>query len=169
MKKLFVIKENCPVTNSTKGIKQILDAEYNRISLKTKVMNLIYLNDKIEITLLTMHKKNEKMFDGTLAKFTGSNYTIELKEDAKPYHTKLFLIPKTYEPTLKKEVNRLIEIGALKKIYNSQWAASTVIIPNINDKVRFITDSRGLNNTIKIKLFPIPRIQHLDISLIGRF
>ena len=28
------------------------------------------------------------MFDGTLGKYTGSDYTIELKEDAKPYHAK---------------------------------------------------------------------------------
>ena len=46
------------------------------------------------------------MFDGTLGKYTGSNYTIELKEDAKP-----FSLPKIHELTLKKEVNRLIKIG----------------------------------------------------------
>ena len=34
------------------------------------------------------------MFDGTLGKCTGSTYTIELKEDAKPYHVKPFPIPK---------------------------------------------------------------------------
>ena len=34
------------------------------------------------------------MFDGTLEKYTGSNYTIELKKDVKPYHTKHFPISK---------------------------------------------------------------------------
>ena len=34
------------------------------------------------------------MFDGNLGKYTGSNYTIELREDAKPYHTKPLPIPK---------------------------------------------------------------------------
>ena len=28
------------------------------------------------------------MFDVTLGKYTGSDYTIELKEDTKPYHAK---------------------------------------------------------------------------------
>ena len=32
------------------------------------------------------------MFDGTLGKYIGSDYTIELKEDAKPYHDKPFPI-----------------------------------------------------------------------------
>ena len=32
------------------------------------------------------------MFDGTLGKYTGSNYTTELKEDAKPYRIRVFKI-----------------------------------------------------------------------------
>ena len=43
------------------------------------------------------------MFDGNLGKYTTFNYAIELKEGAKPYHTKPFPIPKIHEPTLKKE------------------------------------------------------------------
>ena len=43
------------------------------------------------------------MFDGTLGKYTSSNYTIELTEDAKPYHAKPFPIPKINEPILKKK------------------------------------------------------------------
>ena len=101
------------------------------------------------------------MFDGSFGKYISSNYTIELKEDAKPYHEKPFPIPKIHKPTLKKEVDRLIKIGVLKKINNSQWAAPTFIIPKINGTVRFISDFRELNKTIKIKRFPIPKIQHL--------
>ena len=48
------------------------------------------------------------MFDGSLGKYTGSDYTIELKEDAKPYHAKPFPILKTHELTLKKVVIRFI-------------------------------------------------------------
>ena len=44
-----------------------------------------------------------KILDGILGNNIGSNYTIELKEDTKPYQ-----FPKIHEPTLKKEVNRLI-------------------------------------------------------------
>ena len=42
------------------------------------------------------------MFDGTLRKYSGSNYTIELKKDAKPYHAKTFPIPTIHKLTLKK-------------------------------------------------------------------
>ena len=37
------------------------------------------------------------MFDGTLGIYTGSDYTIEFKQDAKPYHAKPFPIPKIHE------------------------------------------------------------------------
>ena len=43
------------------------------------------------------------MLDGTLDKYTGSDYTIELKEDAKPYHAKPFPIRKIHELSLLKK------------------------------------------------------------------
>ena len=42
----------------------------------------------------------QKMFDGTLGTFKESNYTIELKEDIKPYHAKPFPIPTIHGPTI---------------------------------------------------------------------
>ena len=72
------------------------------------------------------------MFDGTLDKYTSSNYTIELKEDVKPYHAKSFPMLIIHKPTLKKKVDGLIKIGVLKKINYSQKAAPTLIIPKIN-------------------------------------
>ena len=44
------------------------------------------------------------MFDGTLSNNTGADYTIELKLDTKPYHTKPFPIRKVYKPTLKNKL-----------------------------------------------------------------
>ena len=110
-KEFFVIKENRPVRIATKRIKQILDAEYKKINVKSIIMNLKYLKDKFKNSLLKLLKKYEKKFDGTLGKYTGSNYTIESKEDVKPYHAKPFPNPKIHELTLKKKVNRLIKIG----------------------------------------------------------
>ena len=36
------------------------------------------------------------MIDGTLGKYTGSEYTIEIKEDAKPFHANPFPTPKIH-------------------------------------------------------------------------
>ena len=107
------------------------------------------------------------MFDGTLGTYTGSDYKIELQEGVKPYHAKPFPIPRIHEETLRKEVDRLVEIGVLKCINNSEWAAPTFIIPKKNRTVRFISDFRELNKRIKRKPFPIPKIQDLLLKLEG--
>ena len=78
-KEFFAIKESCPVRNTTKRIKQILGAEYKKMNLKSIIMSLNYLKDKHQNSLLELLQKYEKMFDGTLGKYIGSNYMIELK------------------------------------------------------------------------------------------
>ena len=73
-------------------MKQILDAEYKKINSNwKKVMNLNHLKDKHKNSSLELLQKYENMFDGTLGKDTGSNYTIELKEDAKHFLFKKFM------------------------------------------------------------------------------
>ena len=57
-------------------------------------MNLNYLKDKHKNSLKELLQKYKKIFDGSLGKYTSSDYTIELKENAKPYHAKPFPIPK---------------------------------------------------------------------------
>ena len=54
-----------------------------------------------------------------------------------------------HEETLKTEVNRLVNIGSLKNIKYSEQATLTLIIPLNNRTVRFISDFRELNKTIK--------------------
>ena len=89
------------------------------------------------------------MFDGTLGTYNGRQYDIELREDAKPYHAaQPYSVPHAYEATFRKEVERLCEIGVLKKINWSEWAAGTFIIPKKNHTVRFISDFRELNKRI---------------------
>ena len=103
-KEFFVIKESRPVRNVTKRIKLILDAEYKKINLKSIIMNLNHLKDKLKNSLFELLQKHEKMFDGTLGKYAGSDYTIAIKEDAKPYHAKPFPYPTIHEVPLKKEL-----------------------------------------------------------------
>ena len=109
--------------------------------------------------------KYEDLFDGTLGKWQGTPYNVELKPDASPYHARPFPIPKSLEATVKIEIDRLIQAGVLKKINRSEWAAPTFVIPKKDGTVRFISEFRELNKRIKRKPFPIPRIQDLLLKL----
>ena len=59
-KEFFVIKESRPVRNATKRIKQILDAEYKKINLKSIIMNLDYLKDKHRNFFIRITSKIQK-------------------------------------------------------------------------------------------------------------
>ena len=61
----------------------------------------------------------------------------------------------------------MCQIGVLKKVNRSEWAAPTFIIPKKDGTVRFISDFRELNKRIKRKPFPIPKIQDLMMKLEG--
>ena len=51
-KEFIVIKESRPVRIATQRIKQILDAEYKKIDIKSIIMSLYYLKDKHKNSLL---------------------------------------------------------------------------------------------------------------------
>ena len=76
-------------------------------------------------------------------------------------------MPRVHYETLKKEVERLCEIGVLKRVNRSQWAAPTFLIPKKDGSVRFISDFRELNKRIKRKPYPIPNIQDMLLNLDG--
>ena len=62
-------------------------------------MNLYNLKDKHNNSLLEFIQTYYEIFDWSIGKYTGSDYTIELKENAKP-----FPIPK-YSQTSSQEKN----------------------------------------------------------------
>ena len=74
-------QKNCTARSVTKRIKQILDAEYEKINLESMVMNLNYLKDNNKYSLSEIWRNVWRI----LGKCTGSDYTIELMEDAKPF------------------------------------------------------------------------------------
>jgi hypothetical protein len=54
-----------------------------------------------------------------------------------------------------------VEIGVLKRCSDSEWTAPTFIIPKKNGTVRFIPDFRTLNEELKRKPYPIPKIAQM--------
>ena len=58
-------------------------------------------------------------------------------------------------------------VSCVRKVNRSEWAAPTFIIPKKDGSVRFISDFRELNQRLKRKPFPIPKIQDLLLKLEG--
>ena len=163
----YHVQDPPAVADATQRIKAILDAKYEKADILKLVKEQTHLTASRQKKLRKLLTAFADLFDGTLGKWRGRDYNIELKENATPYHARPYPIPKAHEQTLRMEVDRLCDLGVLKKINHSEWAAPTFIIPKKDGTVRFINDFRELNKRIKRKPFPIPNIQDLLLKLEG--
>ena len=163
----FFLSDPSKVADATDRIKRILDAKYEAADLDQVVASCTELSSHKQSMLMDVLMRHKNLFDGTLGRYKGSKYNIELQDDAKPYHAKPFPVPKVHEATLKLEIERLCKIGVLKRVNNSQWGAPSFLIPKKDGTVRFINDFRELNKQIKRKPYPIPKIQEMLLKLEG--
>ena len=95
----FVAKESVHVADATDRIRQILDAKYEPANLEEVAKANPELNKKQQDLLLTLLRKYSSLFDGTIGKWKGKPYDIELKPGVSPYHARSYPIPKAYENT----------------------------------------------------------------------
>jgi hypothetical protein len=143
------IYESQALIDASSRLKKILDAKYEPADLDKIAPNCDYLTDNEQMQLLSLLHKYQHLFDGSLGTWNAKPYNIELKPDAKPYHSRPFPVPKIHEATLKIELEHLTKAGVLKKVNQSEWAAPTFLIPKKDAMVRFISDFREPNKRIK--------------------
>jgi hypothetical protein len=154
-----------PAEQEMQRMNEILDAKYSKADLTEAADSADHLTSSEQGKLLTLLKKHEDLFDGTLGAFTGAPCDIKLKDNVEPHHARPFPVPEIHELTLKSELVRLCELNVLKRVNRSQWGAPTFVIPKKDRTARFISDFRELNKRIKRKPHPIPKIQNLLRSI----
>ena len=131
---------------ATKRVTKILDAKYEKANLPEVVNNCTHLSVTQKNALLRLLLQHEELFDGTLGEWQDELVNFELRPEAKPYHGRPFPVPHHHKDTIKKEVQRLVEIGVLKPIQESEWAFPSFIIPKKSKvpgqpgTVRFLSD-----------------------------
>ena len=150
----YHVEEAMAVNESLDRIKQILEAKYEAADLDKVCSNQSHLTQDEKEQLQSLLSRFEDLFDGTLGKWNLDPVELELKPDATPFHARPYPIPKCHADTLRMEVDRLVEIGVLRRVNRSEWAAPSFIIPKKDGAIRFINDFRELNKRIKRKPFP---------------
>ena len=90
--------------------------------------------------LLELLTNYEPLFDGTLGAWKTMPVSFELKEGVKPYHGRVFPIPRALNETIMKEIRCLCKLGVLEWQPSSEWAAPSFIQPKKNKTVQFLTD-----------------------------
>ena len=110
------IYESTVVHDATSRLRAILDAKYEPADMDAITNDSIWLNAAERESLNDLLKRFKHLFDGTLGTWNSPPYTVELKEGALPYHATPFPIPKIHKHTLKLELERLCNIGAISSI-----------------------------------------------------
>ncbi len=93
--------------------------------------------------------------------------SLELKEGLKPYHGRLFPVPKSHKETAIKDLNRLCDLGVLKFQPASEWASPSIVITKKDNTVHFMSDFSEVNKRLVRKPFPIPKISTVLQELEG--
>ena len=143
---------------ATERIVRILDSKYEKADLEQVAANAEDLDENQQKKLLSLLKDFEDLFDGTLGKWDTDPIDIETKPDHKPSSARYYPVPKINKATFKKELLRLVEIGVLTPVQQSEYGTPVFIIPKKEGTVRFLTDYRRINQGIVRKPYPIPRI-----------
>ena len=128
----------------------ILDAKYEKVDVHDVATNQKHLTPGQQNELERVLDKYTNLFDGTLDVYPHKKFSIEIKPDAVPKHSRPYSVPHVHQPAFKKELEHLVEIGVLSKAGTSEWGSPTFIIPKKDGRIRWISDLRELNrNTVK--------------------
>ena len=130
--------------------------------------------DKCVYLLLSQHEQlysllNQfhNLFDGRLKTFKGPPVHLELIKNPVPVRGRPYTIPTSHLAVFKEELSCLISIGVIKKAQHSEWIASTFIVPKKDGRARWITDFRGLNKSLRHKVYPLHKISEIFQCRLG--
>ena len=108
-----------------------------------------------------MLQKFQKLFDGQLKTFKGPPVHLQLIENPTPIRQQPYSVPTSHLTIFKAELQRLLQIGVIEKAARSEWIAGTFIVPKKDGRVRWITDFRGLNKSLRCKVYPLCKISEI--------
>ena len=152
------MQEPIVTKTATKRMIKILDSRYRKANIKSVVQGALHLNDKQRDMLYKLLIRYEDVFDGTLGEWKTEPVDFELIDGAQPHSQRHYPVPHLYKETFKKELDRLVKLGVLERVQQSEWGSPTFIVPKKDNKVRFVSDFRRLNQKLKRKPYPLPRI-----------
>ena len=101
---------------------------------------------------------------------TGQEYTIKMKENAKPFALSApRRVPLPYQNKVKEELERLQNLGVIRPVTSpTEWCAPIVVVPKANSEaVRLCVDLTKLNESVMRENYPLPSTDQLLAQLKG--
>ncbi len=122
--------------------------------------NCKHLSANHQKKLLQLLNKYELLFDGTLGDWKTKPVSFQLKEGVTPYHGQAFPVPKFHKETIKKEVERLCELGVLERQPASEWALPSFIVPKKRSNRTLLKWFSGSKQEVSEKTLSNPKNKH---------
>ena len=127
--------------------KHLLSSQQDQLHTVPKDFEPLFNGDFVRTGKLRTHK-------GLLA-------TLELEDNARPFQSRPYAVPKAHNAVFKKTLDEMVQWGILEKRGPMDYLLPTFIIPTKDGQVRFISDFQCLNKRIKWKVWQLPRIQDI--------
>ena len=133
--------------------KTISTSLYEPANLQDIVNKCHYLLPQQRQQLYQMLQKFHILFDGQLKTFVGPPVHLQLIENPKPIRRQPYSVPTSRLTVFKAELQRILQIAVIEKAMQSEWIAGTYIVPKKDGLVCWITDFRGLNKSLRRKVY----------------
>jgi hypothetical protein len=111
------------------------------------------------ITML-LHEYND-LFPTTLTEMKGiareiGEMKIPLKSEARPIRQRPYRLNPIYKKKVKAEIDRMLEVGIIKPVEESEWVIPMVVQEKNQGGIRICVDLRKLNYACLHDPFPTP-------------
>ena len=147
----------------------ILPAKYEGVeSLDAVVSKQDHLSTEEKKKLRSVFEGHDKLFEGKLGCYPGKKIHLDLKPGSKPHHARPYPVPLRHTQLFQNEAAHLCNEGVLTPCGATEHAYPTFIVPKKDNRVRWVSDFRILNDMLVRKQYRIPRIQDI-IRKRGRY
>ena len=109
-----------------------------------------------------------ELFKDGLGHCTKAKESLVLKPNATPVFRRARPVPYAARAEVESELDRLIDLGVIKPIEHTNWAAPIVMLKKPNGKSRLCVDySTGLNDALELNKHPLPLPDDIFTTLNG--
>nr|CAD2161107.1 unnamed protein product [Meloidogyne enterolobii] len=112
--------------------------------------------------------KFSQVFEPGLGNCSKIKAHLHLKKGTKPVFIRARPVPLGVKKSVEEEIDRLLNIGAIKPIEFADWAAPILAVRKQNGKIRVCIDySTGSNEALELNKYPLPTPQEIWSEIHG--
>ena len=113
----------------------LLSSKYERVDTTDIAMQQRHLSKGQQLQLATLLDKYQKLFSGNLDCFPDYQVHLELNSNAKPFHCRPYSVPAAHRQVFKEELDRLEQIGVLRRCGPSEYLSPTFLVAKKDGQV----------------------------------